>query len=178
MGYALGGGGRGGGLLWLLAATGVTALMAGHLTALPALLPLRAVTAPVHPAAGRARTVRLAYRDADGHWRVRLAQATGVWGTASPATWRQAMPGMRVRADGSTIDLTEATRPTADPYYLGLDRGRVAIWAGRPGGYHLRLSTTPLLAGALGSGEVARLSATVRVGSLSEAWQVLSGMGT
>ncbi len=179
MGYALGGGGRGSGLLWLAAATGAAALMGGHLTALPSLRPLRAVTASIHPApAVGARPVRIAYRDADGRWRVLTAKAAGPWRSASAAAWRRAMPGMDVRVDGGGVALTESLHPKASPYYLAIDQGRVGIWAGRPEGYHVCVSTTPLLAGTLGPAEIARLRATVRVASVAQAWQVLSGLGT
>jgi hypothetical protein len=153
--------------------------MGGHLTALPSLRPLRAVTASIHPApAVGARPVRIAYRDADGRWRVLTAKAAGPWRSASAAAWRRAMPGMDVRVDGGGVALTESLHPKASPYYLAIDQGRVGIWAGRPEGYHVCVSTTPLLAGTLGPAEIARLRATVRVASVAQAWQALSGLGT
>lgn len=173
MGYALPSGGRGGGLGWVVAAAAV-ALAVGHVTGLPALRPPLAATARAAP---QARPVRVVYRDADGRWRVRVAGATGVWRTASIAAWRRAMPGMRVRRANGGVELTETPGLDADPFYLGVDRGRVAIWAGRPHAFSVRLATTPLLAGALGPGDLARLQATVRVPSVAGAWRVLSRLG-
>jgi hypothetical protein len=175
MGYALPGGGRRGGVVWLVAAA-CAALAAVRLASLPPLPRPLAVTAPAH--LSPARAVRVAYRDADGRWRQSQAWATGRWATASAAQWRRDMPGMRVLATAQGVDLAEQPGSGGDPYYVGIERGRVAIWAGRPGGFHLRLDTTPLLAGALDAADLARLRATIRVRTVSAGWQVLSRLGT
>lgn len=173
MGYALPGGGRGGSFGWVIAAAAV-ALAVSHGTSMPALRPPLAVTAA---AASQARPVRVVYRDADGRWRVRVVGATGAWRTASVAAWRRAMPGMRVRTASGGVELTEAPGQNAEPFYLGLDHGRVAVWAGRPDGFPVRVATTPLLAGALDPGDLARLRASVRVHSVAKALEVLGRLG-
>jgi hypothetical protein len=181
MGYAWGGGGRPKGLALWAGAGGIALILTHALAGAPrGPVPTLAVPALPRASAGpvaAARTVRVVYRDGDGRWRVAVAHARGAWRTASAKTWRRAMPGMRVGSAGGAVVLTEAAARGRDPYYLDIRAGRVGVWAGRPGSFSVQVATTPLLAGALDSVDIARLEAAPRVPSVAAAWRRLSALG-
>ncbi|MDA8343968.1 MAG: hypothetical protein M0Z66_00650 [Thermaerobacter sp.] len=84
------------------------------------------------------------------------------------------MPGWTMKTAGGHVTLLP--KSGADPLYLGVVQGQVALFFGPPR-YGWVDQMTGLRASALRPADLARLTAGVPVESVGAAWQMLEGLG-